>query len=210
MEQHELLALATAALERLHVPYLVTGSMATIFYGEPRLTNDIDIVAKLRPEQVRPLVQAFPAPDFYVSDAAITDALRQHGQFNVIHPASGLKIDIIIPADSAFERSPLRPRGARPARSGQHGYVRVPGRRDPAQIGVLPRWWLGKAPARHYGRAEDIGRPSGLPVFERLGRTPGRDGNLADRASARRPLRARERLPLLEPFALARAPGPGQ
>jgi hypothetical protein len=28
------------------VPYLVTGSMATIAYGEPRFTNDIDLHLK--------------------------------------------------------------------------------------------------------------------------------------------------------------------
>jgi hypothetical protein len=43
MEQSELLRFAITALERLAVPYLITGSTATIAFGEPRFTNDFDI-----------------------------------------------------------------------------------------------------------------------------------------------------------------------
>lgn len=39
MEQDDLLRAAVGALERLELRYFVTGSMATIFYGEPRFTN---------------------------------------------------------------------------------------------------------------------------------------------------------------------------
>lgn len=35
-------------LEKLRVTYMVTGSVAAIYYGEPRLTNDVDIVVSLR------------------------------------------------------------------------------------------------------------------------------------------------------------------
>lgn len=34
-------------LERLGLPYFVTGSAAGIAYGEPRMTHDIDIVVAL-------------------------------------------------------------------------------------------------------------------------------------------------------------------
>lgn len=49
MEPVELLLHAASALERLGIPYFVTGSTASIVYGEPRLTNDIDIVAAVEP-----------------------------------------------------------------------------------------------------------------------------------------------------------------
>jgi len=42
MEQSELLRFVVSVLERLDIPYFVTGSTVTIFYGEPRFTNDID------------------------------------------------------------------------------------------------------------------------------------------------------------------------
>jgi hypothetical protein len=45
MGPFELLQKVAEAFERLDIPYLVTGSVAAMAYGEPRLTNDIDIVA---------------------------------------------------------------------------------------------------------------------------------------------------------------------
>jgi hypothetical protein len=102
MEQTDLLRLAVDTLERMNVPYLVVGSVASIAYGESRFTQDIDIVAAFAPEHVEELLAAFPSPDFYLSDAAIRDAIRNSFQFNVIHPASGNKIDFILPRDSPW------------------------------------------------------------------------------------------------------------
>lgn len=42
MDPSELLERLAQTLESLRIPYLITGSMATIAYGEPRFTNDID------------------------------------------------------------------------------------------------------------------------------------------------------------------------
>jgi len=47
MGPYDLLQKIAGLLEQLHVPYLVTGSIAAMAYGEPRLTNDIDIVAAI-------------------------------------------------------------------------------------------------------------------------------------------------------------------
>ncbi|MCI0379640.1 MAG: hypothetical protein L0215_18690 [Gemmataceae bacterium] len=91
--------------ERLGIPYRVTGSMATIAYGEPRFTNDIDVVVRLQLEQVNALCAAFPQPEFYLSKEAAGQAVRGRHQFNILHPESGLKIDVIIASDSAFDDS---------------------------------------------------------------------------------------------------------
>jgi hypothetical protein len=102
--------------ERLGLRYLVTGSLATVFYGEPRFTNDIDIVVDLSAARVAELCAAFPSPEFYVSAESALQAIARKGQFNVIHPASGLKLDLIVPADTAFNRSRLaRARSLHPA-----------------------------------------------------------------------------------------------
>ena len=45
------------ALEQLGVTYHIGGSVASSIYGLPRLTIDIDIIADLRLEHVRPLVK---------------------------------------------------------------------------------------------------------------------------------------------------------
>jgi hypothetical protein len=116
MEQTDLLRLVVTVLERLHVPYLVTGSIATIYYGEPRFTNDIDIVLRLPLARVAEFCRAFPPTEFCLDEQSIRDAVATHGQFNLIHPTAGLKVDFMVPADSPFERSRFgRTRRAQPA-----------------------------------------------------------------------------------------------
>ena len=102
--------------EQLDLRYLVTGSLATVFYGEPRFTNDIDIAVQLPASAVDELCAAFPSPEFYVSPESARRAVTHKSQFNVIHPASGLKLDLIVLADNAFNRSRLaRARTVHPA-----------------------------------------------------------------------------------------------
>jgi len=56
MGPYEPLPTVVEVLERLRIPYLVTGSIASMAYGEPRLTNDSDIVAEIHPEHIQPLL----------------------------------------------------------------------------------------------------------------------------------------------------------
>src|SRR5205085_9129496 len=97
MEPSDLIKLVNDVAERLGLRYFVTGSHATVAYGEARFTNDIDIVVDLGPSYVEAFCAAFPTGDFYLSRAAAAEAVANRGMFNIIHPASGLKIDIIVP-----------------------------------------------------------------------------------------------------------------
>ena len=116
MELYDLLAQVVETFERLRIPYLVTGSVASMAYGEPRLTNDIDVVAGIREADIPGLLAAFPAHDFYLSEEAIREAIRKQRQFNIIHPGSGLKVDVIIRKETPFDRSRFaRARVAHPA-----------------------------------------------------------------------------------------------
>lgn len=118
MELYELLAHVVEAFDRLRIPYLVTGSVASMAYGEPRLTNDIDLVAGIRTEHVAGLLAAFPAAAFYLSEEAIRESIEHQTQFNIIHPASGLKVDVMVRKDTPFDRSRFaRAHALRPAES---------------------------------------------------------------------------------------------
>lgn len=118
MELFELLARVVEAFEQLHIPYLVTGSVASMAYGEPRLTNDIDLVAGIKDQHVGGLLATFPSDAFYLSEEAIREAIRHETQFNIIHPASGLKVDVIVRKDTPFDRSRFaRARTLRPTES---------------------------------------------------------------------------------------------
>lgn len=110
MEPEELLALVVQAFEAVGVPYMLTGSLASIYYGEPRLTNDIDLVADLRPEHLPTLAERFPQDDFLFDEVSAAEAVRMHRPFNILHPGSGLKIDVMVCRGRDFSRLELQRR----------------------------------------------------------------------------------------------------
>lgn len=96
MPEPELSLLFVRPLNRLGVRYIVSGGIAAILYGEPRLTNDVDIVVFLRVEDIRRLQEVFPSAQFYVPPAEVIAAeiaRPEKGQFNVIHADTGFKAD---------------------------------------------------------------------------------------------------------------------
>lgn len=105
MEQHELLMFVVECLEKLNIPYLVTGAIASIAYGEPRFTNDIDVVVDMRMDHVDAFKSFFPENEFYLDTDSMREAINRRHQFNIIHPASGLKVDIIISKQDEFDQS---------------------------------------------------------------------------------------------------------
>jgi len=126
VDQGELLAYAIRACERLRLTYMVVGSFTSGAYGEPRFTNDIDIVVDLRPEQVDALCGAFPADQFYVSREAALGAIGIGGQFNVIEPESGNNIDFMIARRDEWGQEELRRRQRLPFLAGVEGYAARP------------------------------------------------------------------------------------
>jgi hypothetical protein len=100
VEQTDLLRYAVLALERLSIPYAIVGSFASGVWGESRFTQDIDILIEIDHARLLALCAAFPDGEFYVSEVAAREAVTRQGQFNVIHPASGNKIDFMIAGDS--------------------------------------------------------------------------------------------------------------
>jgi hypothetical protein len=108
MEQRELLRYVASTLDRLKVPYFVTGSFAGILYGPFRMTNDLDVVIDLAKEQVDAFMASFPPAEFYVDRDAVIDAIQSRFQFNIIHRASLAKVDFIVPAGSSHSREEFR------------------------------------------------------------------------------------------------------
>lgn len=91
-------------IEDLGLAYAVGGSMAAAVYSVPRFTRDVDIVIDLPLERVPEFVGRFPRPDFYVDEATVRQAVRERGQFNIIHSPSGVKVDLYLPAEPLQER----------------------------------------------------------------------------------------------------------
>jgi hypothetical protein len=124
--QAELLRYLVEALEEIGIEYMISGSQASVYYGEPRLTIDIDVVANVQPAHVGALLERFPPPDFYLSEHAIRDALHQQGQFNIIHGSSGVKIDVVVPKDTAYDRVEFSRRQRLPVLPGREAYFARP------------------------------------------------------------------------------------
>ena len=89
----------TRKLQELGLRYMVSGGVAAIYYGEPRLTNDVDIIVFLTREDASRLEQAFPHDQFYCPplDIIQMEAARpQRGHFILIHHDTGFKADIYV------------------------------------------------------------------------------------------------------------------
>jgi hypothetical protein len=111
MEQADLVRRATELLERLNIPYMFVGSVASSVLGEPRFTLDIDIVIDLKANQVDLLCDEFPDDQgYYLSRHAARTATSSGGQFNVIHFTSGNKIDFMILRRDAWGKAQIERR----------------------------------------------------------------------------------------------------
>lgn len=96
----------TKILERLNIPYLIGGSLASTLYGMVRTTQDSDIVAEMQLEHLRPFVLALQE-EFYLDDEMIAESIQRHSSFNIIHRESMFKVDIFIPRPRPFLQSQL-------------------------------------------------------------------------------------------------------
>ena len=106
----ELIDLVASVCEELGLPYAIGGSMASMTYGELRMTHDIDVVISLNPADVPRFLSHFPFPDYYHDELAALEAVRTGGQFNVILTNEALKIDVHVAADEVAQRQVTRAR----------------------------------------------------------------------------------------------------
>lgn len=99
MVEADLFLLFVRPLNRAKLRYMIGGSVAAIFYGEPRLTYDVDLVAFLTPRDIGLLPELFPSSEFYLppADVMLVEARReQRGSFNIIHYRTGFKADVYL------------------------------------------------------------------------------------------------------------------
>lgn len=106
--QHELLAKVVEALDSAGIDHMVTGSFASTFHGEPRMTRDIDIVIDPDETSIVVFAEQFDPASFYMSDA--TAATTRRDMFNVIEITTGWKVDLIIRKDRPFSAEEFRRR----------------------------------------------------------------------------------------------------
>ena len=110
IDPRHLLIKIVQILERLNIPYIITGGMAVFVWGRPRYTADIDTVIELQTGKVEELAEALMklGETGYVQVQAIKDALRTQGEFNFIDGTTGMKVDFWISKQDEFARSQFK------------------------------------------------------------------------------------------------------
>jgi hypothetical protein len=104
VNEQELLLDCLRRLNQGGIRYMLTGSMASNAWGIPRTTHDLDFVLQLAPSQVDSFCALFRTDDYFVDTVAVRNAYQPPYQFNVLHIASGLKIDFWMLRPLPFER----------------------------------------------------------------------------------------------------------
>ena len=112
-EPLRVLARVVELLDGLAIAYVIGGSVASGVHGEPRMTQDVDILIELPPSKVDALVQALHG-EFYVDPDTVRSAARDRGSFNVIHLAMHHKVDFFVASDEPLDREQLARRMAVP------------------------------------------------------------------------------------------------
>lgn len=92
-------------MEDLEIGYAIGGSIAASAYGEPRSTNDVDLVLALPAHRIDAFLARLPPPKFDASRAAAWEAVgTPGGMFDVIHVGTHFKI-AVYPVTGAIEAS---------------------------------------------------------------------------------------------------------
>ena len=112
MTEPDLYRVLLLPLHATGVQYMITGSVAAIAYGEPRMTNDVDVVLWLGPGDSGRLIQTFPPQSYDVRPVEVIEQERQRrrfGHFNILHLETALRADVYVAGDDplhawAFER----------------------------------------------------------------------------------------------------------
>ena len=92
------------AFRELDIEYFVGGSIASMVFGEPRLTVDADLVARVLGRHAAPLVERLQ-PAYYADLLAMEAAVRDGSSFNLIHLDTMAKVDVYVAWRSDFARS---------------------------------------------------------------------------------------------------------
>lgn len=102
MTDPDLIGLFVEPLEGIGLSYMITGGVASVIYGDPRFTRDVDIVVQLRHAEIPALGSAYDQAAFYVPPAETLEdetSRPEGGHFNVVHRETALRADVYLAGD---------------------------------------------------------------------------------------------------------------
>lgn len=101
---YRVLSVVAEAFEELNIGYYIGGSVASITYGMPRLTMNVDIAAELQRIHVQPLVVQL-TPLGYIDPGSMYEAITARSSFNIISLQGPVKIDVFISKGRPFDHA---------------------------------------------------------------------------------------------------------
>lgn len=112
MDFRELLGKIAEILERLKIPYAVTGGYAVSIWGKPRSTLDIDVIVELFEPQIEKLMRALRGISemSYVDERMVRRAFERKSEFNFVHIEPGIKVDFWVSKRDKFSIGELKRR----------------------------------------------------------------------------------------------------
>jgi hypothetical protein len=136
------------------------------------------------------LLARFPPPEFYRAEDAIRDAISTRGQFNIIHPESSLKVDVIARKDTPYDLVEFSRRQWRPALEKREAYFARP---EDVIIYKMIYYRQGGSERhlRYRGHHEDLRLRGGPGIHRGVGPAPRSRRHLGrDLSSPRRAMKA--------------------
>lgn len=137
MQAADFFLVFTQPLDQAGIRYMVSGSVASIVYGEPRLTNVVDLVVVLNDSLIQQLATLFPADRFYCPPpeiVSIESKPTRRGHFNIIHHDTGLKADLYLAGNEPLQAWGLAHRQRVEVGNGQAIWI------APIEYVILKNW----------------------------------------------------------------------
>lgn len=118
--------LVAASLDAVGAEYFVGGSVASSFQGEPRATNDIDMVVALPLRRVAAFARALGS-EFEVDQEMVKEALARAGSANIFYLPLVMKIDLFGLGEAPFDEAEFaRRRRVRVRATGEELWLKSP------------------------------------------------------------------------------------
>lgn len=94
--------------EPLGIAYYLGGGLAAAIWGEPRVTQDADIIFQVQADQLDRLITTLEAEGFYCPPAAVAEVQLGIGRtISITHTQTLDNADLIVMPDEPFEQSQM-------------------------------------------------------------------------------------------------------
>ena len=98
-EQGQVFGSVIDVLEAVSAIYAIWGGLASVAYGEPRFTQDMDLLLRGDTLPVELFVRRLREGHFYVDQTVVRERTIEGGFFNVIHEHYAIKVDFYVPIE---------------------------------------------------------------------------------------------------------------